>query len=40
MICDVDIVDAVDSLNRVDPESGLVRSAEALGITLGRPMLR
>ena len=40
MICDVDIIDAVDSLNRVEPDSGLVRSAEALGITLGRPVLR
>jgi 6-phosphofructokinase 1 len=40
MICDVDIDDAVDSLNRVEPDGGLVRSAEALGITLGRPMLR
>jgi 6-phosphofructokinase 1 len=32
----VDIVDAVDSLNRVEPDGDLVRSAEALGITLGR----
>ena len=39
MICDVDIADAVDSLNRVEPEGDLVKSAEALGITLGRPML-
>lgn len=37
-ICDVDIVDAVDSLNLVEPDGDLVRSAEALGITLGRPM--
>ena len=38
-ICDVDIVDAVDSLNRVEPDGDLVKSAEALGITLGRPMI-
>jgi len=38
LISDVDIVDAVDSLNRVEPDCGLVKSAEALGITLGRPM--
>jgi 6-phosphofructokinase 1 len=38
MICDVDIVDAVDSLNRVEPDGDLVKSAEALGITLGRPI--
>jgi phosphofructokinase-like protein len=37
LICDVDIVDAVDSLNRVEPDGDLVKSAEALGITLGRP---
>lgn len=35
-VSDVDIVDAVDSLNRVDPDGCLVRSAEALGISLGR----
>jgi 6-phosphofructokinase 1 len=35
-VADVDIVDAVDSLNRVDPNGGLVRAAEALGISLGR----
>ena len=35
-VCDVDIVEAVDSLNRVDPDGDLVRSAEALGINLGR----
>lgn len=35
-VCDVDIVDAVDSLNRVEPNGDLVRSAEALGIMLGR----
>lgn len=35
-VCDVDIVDAVDSLNRVEPDGDLVRSAEALGIMLGR----
>lgn len=33
---DVEIVDAVDSLNRVDPDGDLVRAAEALGIMLGR----
>lgn len=35
-VCDVDIADAVDSLNRVEPDGCLVRSAEALGICLGR----
>jgi 6-phosphofructokinase 1 len=35
-VCDVDIVDAVDSLNLVEPDGDLVRSAEALGIMLGR----
>jgi phosphofructokinase-like protein len=35
-VCDVDIVEAVDSLNRVDPDGDLVRAAEALGIMLGR----
>ncbi len=35
-VCDVDIVDAVDSLNRVDPDGDLVKTAEALGIMLGR----
>jgi phosphofructokinase-like protein len=35
-ICDVDIVEAVDSLNRVDPDGDLVKAAEALGIMLGR----
>lgn len=33
---DVEIVDAVDSLNRVDPDGDLVRAAEAIGIMLGR----
>lgn len=32
----VDIVEAVDSLNRVEPDGDLVRSAEAIGIMLGR----
>jgi len=36
LVCDVDIVDAVDSLNRVEPDGDLVRAAEALGIMLGR----
>ena len=31
-----DIIDAVDSLNRVEPDGDLVRTAEALGIMLGR----
>ncbi len=35
-VSDVDIADAVDSLNRVDPSGDLVRSAEALGIMMGR----
>lgn len=35
-VVDVDIVDAVDSLNRVEPDGDLVRSAEAIGIMLGR----
>jgi len=35
-VSSVDIVDAVDSLNRVEPNGDLVRSAEALGIMLGR----
>jgi 6-phosphofructokinase 1 len=35
-VCDVDIVDAVDSLNRVDPNGDLVKAAESLGIMLGR----
>jgi 6-phosphofructokinase 1 len=35
-IIDVDIADAVDALNRVDPEGELVRTAEALGIGVGR----
>ena len=35
-VCDVDIVDAVDSLNRIEPDGSLVRSAEALGISVGR----
>jgi phosphofructokinase-like protein len=35
-VSDVDIVDAVDSLNRVEPDGDLVRTAEALGINLGR----
>ena len=38
-VFDVDIADAVDSLNRVAPDGDLVRSAESLGITLGRPKL-
>ena len=38
-VFDVDIADAVDSLNRVAPDGDLARSAEALGITLGRPAL-
>ncbi len=33
---DVEIVEAVDSLNRVDPDGDMVRAAEALGIMLGR----
>ena len=36
IVDDVEIVDAVDSLNRVDPDGDLVRAAEALGIMLGR----
>lgn len=36
LISDVDIVDAVDSLNRVEPDGDLAKSAEALGINLGR----
>jgi phosphofructokinase-like protein len=35
-VCDVDIAEAVDSLNRVEPDGDLVLSAEALGIMLGR----
>lgn len=35
-VCDVDIVVAVDSLNRIEPDGDLVRSAEAIGIMLGR----
>lgn len=35
-VCSVDIVAAVDSLNRVEPDGDLVRSAEAIGIMLGR----
>lgn len=35
-VSDVDIIDAVDSLNRVEPDGDLVRAAEALGIMLGR----
>lgn len=35
-VCDVDIADAVDSLNRVDPDGDLVKAAESLGIMLGR----
>ncbi len=35
-VCDVDIVDAVDSLNRVDPDGNLIKAAEALGIMVGR----
>jgi len=35
-VCDVDIVDAVDSLNRVEPEGDLVKTAEALGVSMGR----
>ena len=33
---DVEIVDAVDSLNRVDPDGDMVHAAEYLGIMLGR----
>lgn len=36
LVSDVDIVDAVDSLNRVEPDGDLVRAAESLGIMLGR----
>ena len=39
-VCDVDIVDAVDSLNRVEPDGDLARSAESLGIMLGRDINR
>jgi len=35
-VTDVDIGTAIDSLNRVDPEGELVRTAEALGVGLGR----
>ena len=35
-VSDVDIVDAVDSLDLVNPEGDLVRTAEALGVMLGR----
>lgn len=35
-VVDVDIIDAVDSLNRVDPDGDLVQTAEALGVMLGR----
>lgn len=35
-VCSVDIEAAVDSLNRVEPDGDLVRSAEAIGIMLGR----
>lgn len=35
-VVDVEIGDAVDSLNRIDPEGELVRTAEALGIGVGR----
>jgi len=35
-VFDVDIADAVDSLNLVDPDGDLVKSAESLGISLGR----
>ena len=35
-VFDVDIIDAVDSLNLVEPGGDLVRTAEALGIMLGR----
>ena len=35
-VVDVDIIEAVDSLNRVDPDGDLVKAAEALGINVGR----
>jgi 6-phosphofructokinase 1 len=35
-IISVEIKEAVDSLNRVDPDGELVRAAEELGITMGR----
>ena len=35
-VCSVDIDAAVDSLNRVEPDGDLVRSAESIGIMLGR----
>ncbi len=35
-VVDVDIVEAVESLNRVDPDGDLVKAAEALGISVGR----
>lgn len=35
-VLDVEISDAVNSLNRVDPEGELAAAAEALGISLGR----
>jgi phosphofructokinase-like protein len=35
-VVDVEITDAVDSLNRVDPDGDLVKAAEALGIMVGR----
>lgn len=35
-VCSVDIQEAVDSLNRVEPDGDLVRSAEAIGIMVGR----
>jgi 6-phosphofructokinase 1 len=38
-VFDVDIADAVKSLNLVEPDGDLVRSAESLGISLGRPKL-
>jgi len=31
------ISQAIENINRVDPEGQLVRTAEALGITMGRP---
>jgi len=32
----VDIAEAIGQLNRVDPQGELVRTAESLGIMLGR----
>jgi len=35
-VIDVDISDAVNALNLIDPEGDLVKTAEALGIMFGR----